>query len=146
MNLEKFYSLLSDDAKNLVEKNLKPFKMKKGAILYYAGDVCNDLVFIDKGSIRVYVQGETGETLTLYSANNSQLCIVNIFSTIFSSLTIANAEVEEDIQGWMINRKILLQLLDSEPKYAAYFFSMVSNDILSLIDTIKDVKFSSISK
>jgi CRP/FNR family transcriptional regulator len=146
MNLEKFYSLLSDNAKELVQKNLKPFKSKRGDILYYAGDICKDLLFIDKGTIRVYVQGETGETFTLYSVNHSQPCIVNIFSTIFSSVTIANAEVNEDIQGWMLDRTILLQLLDSEPKYSFFLFSTVSKDIASLIDTIKDVKFSSISQ
>jgi CRP/FNR family transcriptional regulator len=148
MNLDNFYfySLLSDNAKDLVKKNMKPFKMQKNGILYYAGDVCDDFVLIDSGGIRVYVQGEGQETFTLYTVSDCQPCIINTFSTIFSSVTIANAEVEEEIQGWMLNKKILLQLLATEPEYSAYLFSMISDNIASLVNTIKDIKFMSISE
>jgi CRP/FNR family transcriptional regulator len=148
MNLDNFYfySLLSDNAKDLVKKNMKPFKMQKNGILYYAGDVCDDFVLIDSGGIRVYVQGEGQETFTLYTVSDGQPCIINTFSTIFSSVTIANAEVEEEIQGWMLNKKILLQLLATEPEYSAYLFSMISDNIASLVNTIKDIKFMSISE
>ena len=148
MNLENFYfySLLSDSAKKLVQENMKPFQLQKQGILYYAGDVCEDFVLLNRGAIRVYVQGEGDETFTLYTVSGGQPCIINTFSTIFSSVTIANAEVEEEIEGWMLNKKILLELLGKEPEYSAYLFSMISDNIASLVNTIRDIKFLTISE
>ena len=148
MNLENFYfySLLSDDAKRLVRENVKPFNMQEKEILYYAGDICEDFVMIESGAINVYVQGEANETFTLYSVEDGQPCIINTFSTIFSSVTIANAEVKKELRGWMLNKSILLQLLGHEPEYSAYLFETVSKNIASLVDTIKDIKFLTISE
>ena len=148
MNLENFYfySLLSEDAKALVRANVKPFSMQERDILYYAGDICEDFVMIESGAIKVYVQGEEDETFTLYTVEDGQPCIINTFSTIFSSVTIANAEVEKDLRGWMLNKRILLQLLGHESEYSAYLFETVSKNIASLVNTIKDIKFLSISE
>ena len=46
----------------------------------------------------------------------------------------------------MLNKKILLQLLATEPKYSEYLFSMISDNIASLVNTIKDIKFMTISE
>ena len=148
MELNKFYfyTLLSQDAQALVLENMKPFAKKKGDILYYAGDVCEDFVIIDTGTIRVYVQGESSQTLTLYTVEDGEPCIINTFSTIFSNVTVANAEVVKDLEGWMLNKDILLNLLKTESEFSAYLFQTVSHNIAALVGTVTDVKFSSINE
>ena len=46
----------------------------------------------------------------------------------------------------MLNKRILLQLLGHESEYSAYLFETVSKNIASLVNTIKDIKFLSISE
>jgi len=148
MKLEKFYfySLLSEEGKKTVKENLKPFIMKKDTIVYYAGEVCKDFFLIDQGLVKVYVQDESGHTFTLYTIEDGKPCIINTFSTIFSNTTIANAVVMEETTGWTLCKKILLKLLQTEPEYSAYLFAAISKDISSLVDTIEDVKFSSMKE
>jgi len=149
MELEKlyFYTLLSEKSQQLIQENMRPFKKQKNDILYYAGDVCQDFVIIDYGSIKVYVQGESAEqTYTLYTVEDGEPCIINTFSTIFSNVTAANAEVIRDLKGWMLNKDILLQLLRDEPIFSAYLFDTVSQNIAALVNTIKDVKFTTLGE
>ena len=146
MKLDKFYfySLLSDTGKQLVEENLKPFSTPKGTIIYYAGEVCTEFFLVDSGKVKIYVQGEEGQTFTLYTIEDGKPCIINTFSTIFSNVTIANAVTVKDTQGWTLKKEVLLQLLGSEPDYSAYLFSAISKDISSLVNTIEDVQFTSL--
>ena len=147
MELEKFYffTLLSKKSQKFVSLKMRPFTRTKGDILYYAGDVCEDFVIIDTGSIKVYVQGEVDQTFTLYTVADGEPCIINTFSTIFSNITVANAEVTKDLKGWMLNKDVLLQLLRDEAEFSAYLFQTVSHNIAALVNTITDVKFSSMS-
>ena len=146
MKLDKFYfySLLSDAGKQLVEKHLKPFSTPKDTIIYYAGEVCKEFFLVDSGKVKIYVQGEEGQTFTLYTIEDGKPCIINTFSTIFSNVTIANAVTLQDTQGWTLKKEVLLQLLASEAEYSAYLFSAISQDISSLVNTIEDVQFTSL--
>jgi CRP/FNR family transcriptional regulator len=146
MKLDKFYfySLLSDAGKQLVQENLKPFSIQKNTIIYYAGEVCTEFFLVDSGKVKIYVQGDEGQTFTLYTIEDGKPCIINTFSTIFSNVTIANAVTLQDTQGWTLKKDILLQLLASEAEYSAYLFSAISQDISSLVNTIEDVQFTSL--
>jgi CRP/FNR family transcriptional regulator len=90
------------------------------------------------------VQGDEGQTFTLYTIEDGKPCIINTFSTIFSNVTIANAVTLQDTQGWTLKKEVLLQLLASEAEYSAYLFSAISQDISSLVNTIEDVQFTSL--
>ena len=148
MELEKFdfYTLLSENGKKLIQQNLKPFKIKKDVIVYYAGEICKDFFLINTGQIKIYVQGAKEHTYTLYTIEDGKPCIINTFSAIFSNITVANAVVIEDTTGWTLCKSILLKLLETEPAYSAYLFSAVSKDIAVLVDTIEDVTFSSMKE
>ncbi len=148
MRLEDFYfySLLSDEGKALLKENLRPFSMQEQGILYYAGDVCEDILIIESGSVRVFVQGDGDVTYTLYALGADEPCIVNTFSTIFSSAAVANAEVESDLNGWLLNKKILLRLLADEPEYSAYLYATISKNFSALVGTIEDIKFTSVKE
>lgn len=148
MKLEDFYfySLLSDDSQTLLKNSVKPISMQEKGILYYAGDVCDNLLIIESGSVRVFLQGENDEIYTLYTLGSDELCVVNTFSTIFSSATHANAEVTEKLEGWLISKEVLMEFLKNEPHYSSYVFSLISKNISSLVSKIEDVKFSSMKE
>ncbi|MCH9813838.1 MAG: Crp/Fnr family transcriptional regulator [Epsilonproteobacteria bacterium] len=146
MKLEDFYfySLLSDESQRLLKSHIKPISLKEKAILYYAGDVCTDVLVIESGNVRVFLQGDNGEVFTLYTLGSDEMCIVNTFSTIFASAALANAEVLKDLNGWLINKEILMKLLQTEMYYSNYVFSLISENLSSLINKIETIKFSSI--
>ena len=84
--------------------------------------------------------------LSLSILLDGEPCIINTFSTIFSNVTVANAEVITDLEGWMLNKDILLNLLKTESEFSAYLFQTVSSNIAALVGTVTDVKFSSINE
>ncbi len=148
MKLEDFYfySLLSDDAQVLLKESIKPISMHEKSILYYTGDVCTDVLIIEAGTVRVFLQGENGEIFTLYTLGSDEMCIINTFSTIFASDALANAEVLSDLQGWLISKEVLMKLLQSEMYYSNYVFSLISENLSSLINKIETIKFASVKE
>lgn len=148
MQLEDFYfySLLSDDAQSLLKQHIKPVNLPKKSVLYYAGDVCTDILIIESGNVRIYLQGENNEIYTLYTLGSDDMCIVNTFSTIFASAAMANAEVTNDLKGWLLSKEILMQLLQSETYYANYVFSLISENLSGLVSKIETIKFASVKE
>ncbi|MCH9740237.1 MAG: Crp/Fnr family transcriptional regulator [Epsilonproteobacteria bacterium] len=146
MKLEDFYfySLLSNDSKTFLHQHLKPITMQEKGVLYYQGDVCPNLLIIESGKVRVFLQGENSESFTLYTLGSDELCIVNTFSTIFSTATHANAEVLEELNGWLLSKEALLELMKSEPEYSAYVYSLIAKNMSALVTTIEDIKFASV--
>lgn len=45
-----FYNTLDSDTIDFLRKNLKPISLKKENILFYQGDICENILFFDKRS------------------------------------------------------------------------------------------------
>lgn len=148
MKLEDFYfySLLNSNSQKMLRANLKPIKKEPKDILYYKGDVCTDLLIIESGKVRVFLQGKGAESFTLYTLSSNELCIINTFSTIFSSSANANAEVQEELTGWLLNKATLLELMKVETTYSNYIYSLISKNMSVLVTTIEDIKFASLKE
>ncbi|MDA9089476.1 hypothetical protein N9K15_00850 [Maribacter arcticus] len=51
---------LSNDEKTAIGENLKSKEIKKGQFLLGADEICNHIVFIEKGVLRTYLKDESG--------------------------------------------------------------------------------------
>lgn len=76
-------------------------QLPRGSILFYGGDVCESVLYLTQGRIKI-LAGATDETpaqIPLYDFCEGEQCIVNIASALSSSPAIATAQALTDVRG-----------------------------------------------
>jgi len=143
MKLEEFYfyDMLDSKSQDYLHQSVKPIDAPKGTILFFQGDTCEDILLLSHGELRLYIQGEEADILTLYHLKEGEQCIVNTSSAISTSPAIATAETLSDIQGWLLPKSSVKQLMRDNDKYQEFIFSLFTSQLSSLAETIEEIKF-----
>jgi len=143
MELEEFYfyGMLDESSKSYLKENIKPITATKGSILFFQGDTCEDILLLSHGELRLYIQGEKADIISLYHLKEGEQCIVNTSSAISPSPAIATAETLCDIQGWLLPKTSVKMLMRNNDKYQDFIFSLFTSQFSTLAETIEEIKF-----
>ncbi|MCF6172827.1 MAG: Crp/Fnr family transcriptional regulator [Campylobacteraceae bacterium] len=142
--IEKLYSFfddLSDVEKKKFFTHAKRVNFKKDNILFWQGDLCGGILYLEKGSIKVYIQNDDGEEITLYTLNPGEQCVINTSSSISQTPAIGSAVALCDIECYMLDSKIIKELMNESKAYQEYMFSLFTMKLASLATLIEDLKF-----
>lgn len=143
MKLEEFYfyDMLDEKSKAYLKESIKPIVALKGTILFFQGDTCDDILLLSHGELRLYIQGENADIISLYHLKAGEQCIVNTSSAISSSPAIATAETLCDIQGWLLPKTSVKILMRDNDRYQDFIFSLFTSTFSTLAETIEEIKF-----
>jgi len=139
---------LTETEQQTVRDAAKEVFLPVDTILYYAGDTCDDVLFLKSGYVRVYIQPEEigTEALTLYELRSGSQCVVNLFSAIASRPTLATAQTTTPCEGWLIPKETLLWLIDHSPAFREFKIELCGSRLNALIAFLADVKFSNVEQ
>jgi len=137
----QFFNKLSDEDKEFLEKNSKYIELPKDFILFYQGDICNDILLLEEGKVKLFIEADVNETLSLYEISQGEQCIINTSSTLSNTEAIATAQSLTDIKGWLVPQKVSKELMIKSPYYQEYIFSLFSLKFNALTTLIEDIKF-----
>ncbi|WP_373001870.1 Crp/Fnr family transcriptional regulator [Sulfurimonas sp.] len=143
MNLENysFYNKLDATALDFLKKHLKPVKVPKGNILFFQGDICENILFLTEGKVRLYIQSDDADEITLYQLNSGEQCIVNTASNISQTEAIGSAITVTDIEGYLLDTKSVKELAHMNDAYQSFLFSIYTLRMSALAKLINDIKF-----
>lgn len=143
INLKQFpfEPLLEDEAFAFLEEHAKFISIPKNNILFYQGDICENVLLLTKGEVRLYIQDEGVESIDLYILKEGEQCIVNTASSISDTNAIATAETLSDIEGYILDKESIKKLSALSPVYQSYIFSIYTIRIADLAMLINDIKF-----
>lgn len=136
-----FFNKLTEEDKKFLLNNSKYIELPKNYTLFYQGDICNDILLLDEGVVRLSIHGEIDEVLSLYEITKGEQCIVNTSSTLSNTQSIATAETITNIKGWLVPSHISKELIIRSPQYQEYIFSLYSIKFSALTTLIEDIKF-----
>ena len=137
----EFYRNLNEEEKKYLLDNSKYIELPKDYTLFYQGDICTDILFLEEGCVNLLIYGEIDEVISLYEIQKGEQCIVNVSSTISNTPAIATAQSKTNIKGWLIPAKIVQELMIKSPSYQQYIFSLFSVKFTALTTLIEDIKF-----
>jgi len=148
MNLESFpfYKELEPQAKDFLQMSLKPVHVPKGSILFFQGDVCDGILFLTSGEIRLYIQSDDADEITLYHLNPGEQCIVNTASTLSQTKAIGSAVTLSDIDGYILDMHSVKELAHNSDVYQSYLFSIYTLRMADLAQLINDIKFKNLDQ
>lgn len=136
-----FYSHLSPELQVFVHNHARPITVPKNTILFYQGDVCKDILFLTDGSVRLYIQGEGVEEITLYTLKPGEQCVVNTASLVAQNVAIGTAITQSDIQGYLLDHESIRSLMAQSSEYLSFMFSLFTVRLSSLATLLEDIKF-----
>lgn len=148
MNLDNysFYNLLDDDSKEFLDGNLKYVKVPKDTILFFQGDICESILFLTSGKVRLYIQSDDGNEITLYQLSAGEQCIVNTASTISQTHAIGSAVSITDLEGYLLNTSSVKKLAHMSDVYQSFLFSIYTLRMNDLAQLINDIKFKKLDE
>jgi CRP/FNR family transcriptional regulator len=148
MKLENFDFLeeLDENEIKLLQENAKLVHFEAGSILFYQGDITEDILLLEKGDVKVYIQGNGTKEISLYTLHEHDQCIVNTTSAINKIPTIGSAVTLTSVTGYMVNREIITKLMSQNPKYQSYIFSLLTLRLDSVAKVLENVKFKQLDE
>jgi len=141
-----FYENLTDISLEFLQKKLKPISIGEGNLLFFQGEVCKNILFLTKGSVRLYIQSEHAEEITLYELNPGEQCIVNTASTISQTEAIGSAVTLSDIEGYLLDVQSVKELTRQSDAYQNYLFSIYTLRMGHLAQLVNDIKFKNLDE
>jgi len=143
IQLEKypFYDDLDEKSVTFLTNNLKPISVLKENILFFAGDVCDSILFLTSGVVRLYIQSDSADEITLYQLNAGEQCIVNTASTISQTEAIGTAVTVTDIEGYLLDASSVKELAQTCNAYQSFLFSIYTLRMGNLVKLVNDLKF-----
>lgn len=136
-----FYEELTQQQRGLLRTHLKPIEAEAGTTLFFQGDTTQDILLLLEGAVRVYIQGDGVDEITLYTVCPSEQCIVNTSSTLTQTPAIGSAVTMSPIKGYMLNRTIVAELMRQNDAYQRYIFSQFTVRLDSVARVLESVKF-----
>nr|WP_314379661.1 Crp/Fnr family transcriptional regulator [uncultured Campylobacter sp.] len=136
-----FFDVLSRDEAEALKAKSKLVRLQKGAVLFYEGEICNEILYLLQGKIRLCVSGEGTSEIPLYDFCGCEQCVVNIASAISQTPAVATAEAITDISGWLIPASVIQELIVRNKEYQKMIFSLFTLRYGALTTLIEDIKF-----
>ena len=121
-----FYKGLDEKTFHFLKMRLQPIEVPAGTLLFSQGDVCDAIIFLTKGEVRVFTQNEEGEEKDLYTLKPGKQCIVNTASTLSQSKAIATSVAQTDIEGYILDMYSVKDFAKMNDAYCEYLFSLYS--------------------
>ena len=148
MNLEtySFYNQLDNTSLSFLKKHLQAISIPKDNILFFQGDICDHILFLTNGKVRLYIQSDDADELTLYTLSPGEQCIVNTASTISQTKAIGSAVTATDIEGYLLDVKSVKELAHKSDIYQSYLFSVYTLRMEDLARLINDIKFKKLDE
>jgi CRP/FNR family transcriptional regulator len=141
-----FYRHLDEPSKAFLKLHLKPISAPKGSILFFQGDVCENILFLSSGIVRLYIQSDDGDEITLYQLLAGEQCIVNTASTISQTQAIGSAVTLTDIEGYLLDMASVKELAHKSDAYQSFLFSIYTLRMGSLAKLVNDIKFKKLDE
>ena len=114
------------------------------AMVCQSGDVCENLVIVLEGRVKVYRPAANGRSLTLYTVNKNESCILTA-SCILNQIPFpAFAVTTTEVKALSIPPDKVIAWLEHEPMWQKYMFSLLSQRMINLIELVDTVAFESL--
>jgi CRP-like cAMP-binding protein len=122
---------LSDEEFQTIRKNVIPKKVRKRQFILNAGDVCEYIVFVERGLLRSFADDkEGGEHVMQFACEGGWISDMGSFLTREDSKY--NIEALEESELFLMTKQGMDQVMDSVPQMQRYFLTLMEKNIIAL--------------
>ena len=115
-----FWKNLSDEEKTQLLSGAVLRIYKKDSYIYGMTDACLGMIYVQKGSVRVYITSEEGREITLFHIGSGECCILSASCVIAGISLVVQLLAEEETKIIAIHSGMIQKLMDSNIYAVSY--------------------------
>ena len=122
---------ISDEGIDLLKRKLIPKKARKRKFLLNAGDVCQYMIFVERGLLRSFSDDRNGSEHIMQFATEGWWIsdMASFFSRESSKYSI---EALEESELLLMSKEVMDELIDEVPQMQKYLLNLMQNHIVAL--------------
>lgn len=122
---------ISDEDIDVLKRKLIPKKARKRQYLLNAGDVCQYMIFVERGLLRSFSDDKDGGEHTMQFATEGWW-ISDMASFFSRENSRYNIEALEECELLLMSKQVMDELIDEVPPIQRYFLNLMQNHIIAL--------------
>ncbi len=128
------------------QNEVRKITVPAGFSVCQSGDVCENLVLVLSGQVKVFRPAETGRSLTLYYVSDNESCILTASCILNNTPFPAFAETVTSVSALSIPPNKVRQWMTTEPLWRDYIFSLLSLRMGDLIELVNALAFQGLDR
>lgn len=126
------------------QKGVQTISVPADTMVCQSGDVCESLVIVLEGQVKVFRPATSGRSLTLYYVNGYESCILTASCILNQTPFPAFAVTKTEVKALAISSEKVLDWLEHEPMWQKYMFGLLSQRMINLIELVDSVAFETL--
>lgn len=122
---------ISDNGIDAIKRKLIPKKVRKRQFLLNAGDVCEYMIFVERGLLRSFADDKDGSEHVMQFAMEGWW-ISDMASFFSREECYLNIEALEESELLLMSKQVMDELMDEAPEIQRYFLNLMQNHIVAL--------------
>ena len=122
---------ISDDGIDILKRKLIPKKARKRQFLLNAGDICQYMIFVERGLLRSFSDDKNGSEHTMQFAPEGWW-ISDMASFFTRDNSNYNIEALENSELLLMSKHVMDELIEDVPQIQRYFLNLMENHIIAL--------------
>lgn len=148
MNIESiitkipYWDNLSDDEKTRTIRGTSFYTYEKDAYIYGLEDACLGMVYIEKGSIRVYITSEEGREVTLFHISEGECCILSASCVIGEISLDVQLTAETQTEVLAIHAGTFQEIMENNLNVKCFAFELATKRFSAAVWVMQQILFA----
>lgn len=137
-----FWSKLSEEEKAVAQRGLTQHTYEKGAYILGFSDACLGMVYILKGSIRVFITSEEGREVTLFHISEGECCVFSSACAIGGITLDVQMVAENGVELSAVRAGTVAKLMESNIHFKCFVYELATARYSTVVWVMQQILFS----
>ncbi len=140
-----FWNEISEEDRDLICSSSVALSYPKGTNIH-DGNGCSGVIFVRKGSIRMYIMSDEGKDITLYRLHSGDMCMLSA-SCVLQSITFdVFVDAEEDSECYIIDGEAFAQVTERNSNIKIFALETAVSRFSDIMWVFQQILFMSMDK
>lgn len=148
MNIEddvkklSYWDSLSEEEKAVLMRGTTGRSYQKNEYIHGFSDACLGMVYVCRGSIRVYTTSEEGREVTLFHISEGECCIMSASCVITGISLDVQLLAEEETEIMAVHSGTIQKLMDSNIYVKCFVYELAVKRFSSVVWVMQEILFA----
>lgn len=137
-----FWNTLSEKEREVAKGGLTQRTYEKGTYILGFSDACLGMVYIRKGSIRVFITSEEGREVTLFHISEGECCVFSSACVIGGVTLDVQMVAESEVELLAIHAGTVAKLMESNIHFKCFIYELAAKRYSTVVWVIQQILFA----
>lgn len=137
-----FFEYLSNQGKTLIKNTTTRRTYEKGTYIFDYNDSCMGMVYIQKGSVRVYITSKEGREVTLFHIREGDCCVFSSACAVGGITLDVQMVAESEAELSVIHAGTVAKLMESNIRFRCFIYELSAKRYSTVVWVMQQILFA----